>query len=56
LGMKGAAEGAHMGHPDFRVNHRIFAKGRGREGSIEVVGTQAVHANASAAETARRPS
>ena len=25
LGMKGAAEGAHMGHPDFRVNNRIFA-------------------------------
>lgn len=25
LGMKGATEGAHMGHPDFRVNGRIFA-------------------------------
>lgn len=25
LGMKEATEGAHMGHPDFRVNHRIFA-------------------------------
>ncbi len=25
LGMKGAAEGAHMGHPDFRVSGRIFA-------------------------------
>jgi hypothetical protein len=25
LGMKGASEGAHMGHPDFRVNGRIFA-------------------------------
>jgi len=25
LGMKGAAEGAHMGHPDFRANGRIFA-------------------------------
>ena len=25
LGMKGAIEGAHMGHPDFRVNNRIFA-------------------------------
>jgi hypothetical protein len=23
--MKDAAEGAHMGHPDFRVNGRIFA-------------------------------
>lgn len=25
LGMAGAVEGAHMGHPDFRVNGRIFA-------------------------------
>jgi len=25
LGMKGAAEGSHMGHPDFRVNGKIFA-------------------------------
>lgn len=25
LGCKGAFEGAHMGHPDFRVNGRIFA-------------------------------
>lgn len=25
LGMKGAAEGAHMQHPDFRANGRIFA-------------------------------
>jgi hypothetical protein len=25
LGMKDAIEGAHMGHPDFRVNGRIFA-------------------------------
>jgi len=25
LGLKGAVEGAHMGHPDFRVNGRIFA-------------------------------
>jgi hypothetical protein len=25
LGMTGATEGAHMGHPDFRVNGRIFA-------------------------------
>jgi hypothetical protein len=23
--MKGAVESAHMGHPDFRVNGRIFA-------------------------------
>ena len=25
LGMRDAAEGAHMGHADFRVNGRIFA-------------------------------
>ena len=25
LGMKGAVESAHMGHPDFRVANRIFA-------------------------------
>jgi hypothetical protein len=25
LGMKHTVEGAHMGHPDFRVNGRIFA-------------------------------
>ena len=25
LGMKDAAEGAHMDHPDFRVGNRIFA-------------------------------
>jgi hypothetical protein len=25
LGMKGALESAHMDHPDFRVNGRIFA-------------------------------
>lgn len=25
LGMRGAVESAHMGHPDFRINNRIFA-------------------------------
>lgn len=25
LGLHGAVEGAHMGHPDFRANGRIFA-------------------------------
>jgi hypothetical protein len=25
LGLPGATEGAHMGHPDFRANGRIFA-------------------------------
>jgi hypothetical protein len=25
LAMDGASEGAHMGHPDFRSNNRIFA-------------------------------
>lgn len=31
LGLKGAIEGAHMGHPDFRVNARIFATLRNRD-------------------------
>jgi hypothetical protein len=25
LGLQGAVEGAHMGHPDFRANGKIFA-------------------------------
>ena len=25
LGLRDAVEGAHMGHPDFRVNGRVFA-------------------------------
>ena len=25
LGLEGATEGAHMGHPDFRIHGRIFA-------------------------------
>ena len=25
LGLDGAVEGSHMGHPDFRANGRIFA-------------------------------
>lgn len=25
LALDGAEEGAHMGHPDFRVNNRVFA-------------------------------
>jgi hypothetical protein len=25
LGLEGAVEGSHMGHPDFRANERIFA-------------------------------
>jgi YjbR len=24
LGMKGSVEGAHLGHPDFRVGNRVF--------------------------------
>ena len=31
LSMNGAAEGAHMGHPDFRANGRIFATLRPRD-------------------------
>jgi hypothetical protein len=29
LGLDGAVEGAHMGHPDFRAHGRIFATLRG---------------------------
>jgi hypothetical protein len=25
MGLEGVLEGAHMGHPDFRINNRIFA-------------------------------
>lgn len=31
LGLEGAVEGAHMGHPDFRVQGRIFATLRNRD-------------------------
>ena len=31
LGFEGAAEGAHMGHPDFRVDGRIFATLQGAD-------------------------
>jgi hypothetical protein len=31
LGLEGAVESAHMGHPDFRVNNRIFASLRDRD-------------------------
>jgi hypothetical protein len=31
LALDGASEGAHMGHPDFRVNNRIFATLRSDE-------------------------
>ena len=31
LGLVGAVEGAHMGHPDFRVHGRIFATLRNRD-------------------------
>jgi hypothetical protein len=36
LGLKGAFESAHMGHPDFRVNGRIFATihHNGRTGAV----------------------
>jgi hypothetical protein len=32
LAMRGAIESAHMGHPDFRVNGRIFATLRPEHG------------------------
>ena len=33
LALDGAWEGAHMGHPDFRVDKRIFASLHGDNGS-----------------------
>ncbi len=38
LGMKGAIESAHMNHPDFRVNGRIFATlhGDGQWGMVKL--------------------
>jgi hypothetical protein len=38
LGMPGAIEKAHMGHPDFRANGRIFAtlQADGRRGMVKV--------------------
>lgn len=42
LGMKGAVEGAHMGHPDFRANGRIFATlhGDGQSGMVKLTPEQ----------------
>lgn len=42
LGMQGAAEGAHMGHPDFRADGRIFASlhGDGRHGMVKLTPEQ----------------
>ncbi|MGD9902138.1 MAG: MmcQ/YjbR family DNA-binding protein [Vicinamibacterales bacterium] len=36
LALDGASEGTHMGHPDFRVNNRIFASLRA-DGSLAMV-------------------
>lgn len=36
LALDGASEGAHMGHPDFRANNRIFASLR-KDGSTGMV-------------------
>jgi hypothetical protein len=42
LGMKDAAEGAHMGHPDFRTGGRIFATlhADGRKGMVKLTPQQ----------------
>jgi hypothetical protein len=42
LGMTGAIEGAHMGHPDFRANGRIFATlyPDGKAGMVKVTPAQ----------------
>jgi hypothetical protein len=45
LALDGAAEGAHMGHPDFRANGRIFASlhSQDRFGMVKLTpGEQAV--------------
>lgn len=42
LELDGAVEGAHMGHPDFRANHRIFASLRhdGATGMVKLTPEQ----------------
>ena len=42
LGMKDAIEGAHMGHPDFRANGKIFATlyPDGEHGMVKLVPDQ----------------
>jgi hypothetical protein len=42
LGMTGASEGAHMNHPDFRANGRIFAtlRGDGKHGMVALTPEQ----------------
>lgn len=42
LALDGVVEGAHMGHPDFRVNNRIFASLRqdGATGMVKVTPEQ----------------
>jgi YjbR len=42
LGMQNAVEGAHMGHPDFRVNGRIFATLHpdGKQGMVKLTPDQ----------------
>jgi hypothetical protein len=42
LGLKGAVEGAHMGHPDFRADGRIFAslQADGKRGMVKLTPEQ----------------
>jgi hypothetical protein len=42
LGMKGAVEGAHMNHPDFRANGKIFATiyPGGKQGMVKLTPEQ----------------
>ena len=44
LGLTGASEGAHMGHPDFRADGRIFAslRGDGQRGMVKLTPEQQV--------------
>jgi hypothetical protein len=45
LKMGGAVEGAHMGHPDFRVSGRVFASlyPNGQDGMVKLTPEQQQH-------------
>jgi hypothetical protein len=53
LGMDGAIESAHMNHPDFRANGRIFAtlRGDGKHGMVALTPEQQAQFIADAPET-----
>lgn len=52
LGLKGAEEGAHMGHPDFRAHGRIFASLHSAErGTVKLTPSQQAEFVAAAPES-----